>query len=54
MLILYFAPVLTDFFLYSFSNFYVVPLHKLLIAIAAVVITKINSETPVPSPKQTK
>ena len=38
-------PVLTDFFLYSFSTFYVVPLHTLLLAIVAVVITKIHYVT---------
>ena len=38
-------PVLTDFFLYSFSNFHVVPLHTLLVAMVAVVITKIHNVT---------
>ena len=37
-------PVLTDFFLYSFSNFHAVPLHTLLMAIVAVVITKIHNQ----------
>ena len=49
MLILYCtgtsAPVLTDFFLCSFSNFHVVPLHKLIIATVAVVMTKIRNVT---------
>ena len=41
------APVLTDFFLCSFSNFHTVPLHKLLMAIVAIVVTKIHNVTPV-------
>ena len=53
MLTLCFAPVLTDFFPYSFSVFHVVPVHKLLMAIVAVVITKIHNVTPVPSPERT-
>ena len=45
MLILYFGTGINKFLLYSFSKFHVVPLHTLLMAIVAVVITKIHNVT---------
>ena len=39
------ALALTDLFLYSFSNFHVVLLQTLLMAIVAVIITKIHNVT---------
>ena len=37
--------VLTDFFLDSFCNFHVVPLHLQLMAIVAVIIAKVHNVT---------